>query len=139
MRVNLQARETQARCRKYPDNKRIPSNPFITRDGFQFYKVSVSAKVRYREMSVCHEMAHVLLCRKTYGRDRGPMANLREEILAWRLGKSFCRPEYWNETDAIENIASYLMGLPDWKQLWRKINWKLFRIVPLKHGISIKS
>jgi len=137
MRVNLQGRKTTVRLRRHTEGVLIPGNPFITRDRFQFYKVSVSAKSRTREMDACHEIAHVLLCRKVYGKDSGFIANLREEITAWRLARTFCRPEFWDEPTAIKCIGSHIVSMPEGGEYWRKVNWRRLKVIPLNQGITL--
>ena len=73
----------------------------------------------------CHELGHVL-DKKTWER-----STLASEVIAWRIAKSICKEEYWDENDAISCLKIYA------HQGGIKVNWDKFRIIPLNKGLKI--
>jgi len=65
------------------------------------------------EMSLCHEWAHLLLVitgkhPKSVWKNDGlqtPLSVIKQELMAWRLAKSFCNPEYWSEEHALWDLT----------------------------------
>jgi len=135
MKVSLQATQT---CARASDARIDPGNPFITKDGLQYYSLSVSRYDKTWAMSACHELGHVLGCRKEDGHKQDPWSILRRETIAWRIGKSILKAELWQEQDAIESLASHIMDMPNWKEIYRKVITNRLKIIPLNAGISLK-
>lgn len=75
------------------------------------------------QMSFCHEIGHVLLnqymrdvniavprstiCSSLYIVYHVNRYTLIDEVLAWRLAKSYCKSKYWNEKVALESLGTY--------------------------------
>lgn len=85
----------------------------------------------------CHELAHVLhgafpqRFNIHFGSyiDIDPMKDFKCEILAERLAKSFCKPQYWDEAETIRGLRKF------WKRTKpknRRIFWRKFKIVELQ-------
>lgn len=55
------------------------------------------------EMSFCHELGHALSSKIIKSRKD----SFKEELIAWRLGKSFCKPKYWQEKEAMRMLMTY--------------------------------
>lgn len=62
------------------------------------------------EMSFCHELAHAILSAQRPKINLG-ICRFRWELLAWRLAKTFCKPKYWNEQEAIRKLLTYGMDI----------------------------
>lgn len=136
MKINLQAKDSYVMV----TDKRIdPANPFITRDGFQYYRLCVDKNSQYRAMFCCHELGHVLLCRTERVGKRDPLSIVKSEIMAWRLAMSFCQPRYWNEQEAKESIRAHFEGLDNWLEICQKVGFENLKITPVNRGISLRS
>jgi hypothetical protein len=135
MKVNFQARQT---CARAGDARINPGNSFITKDGLQYYSLSVSRYDKTWAMSVAHELGHVLGCRKEDGHKLDSWSVIRREIMAWRIGKSICKTEYWKEGEALESLASHIMSMDNWKEIYRKVLTTRLKIIPLNAGVSLK-
>lgn len=68
--------------------------------------------------SYCHEIAHALVLPymdskkcgvKVLAKVKGEWTHYRRmnELFAWRLAKTFCKPEYWTDAYAIKCLKSY--------------------------------
>jgi hypothetical protein len=143
MKINYRARKSEAIL---SDHIIYPENPFIRRDGAQYIGININRNNERIEMALCHEIAHLLLCRQDDGDEDG-LPVLRAEIKAWRLAKSFCKPQYWSDSRAIENIESYIDEDENFVVRWRqwgslKNRARIFglrsnRIAPINRGISL--
>jgi len=79
-------------------------------------------------MNLCHEIGHILL-----GWSRsGGIGQIRCELLAWRIAKTFCKDEYWNEDEAIGCLQTYF----DYHRYNHDAS-KL-KIIPLKNNSFVK-
>ena len=71
--------------------------------------IEIDRKSRYWKMVFCHEIAHVLIgYPEEYRSDIA--VRFENELLAWRLAKSFCKPELWNEDFALKCLETYRYG-----------------------------
>lgn len=85
---------------------------FKTRDKVypQYLQINYSSSCWQQEF--CHELGHILLA--TLGRfslekyKNNPRYKIRIEMLAHRLGKSFCKPKYWNDQISIRCLQNYM-------------------------------
>jgi hypothetical protein len=95
-------------------------------------------------MDFCHELGHLLTCRKAclekYA--EGGIHHLRQELMAWRVAKSICRPEFWTENEAIETTLIAIEG-PGWPEGWGQMRQRLrldrLKIIPLNKGLSLRT
>jgi len=88
------------------------------------------------ETEYTHEIAHLLLCKKTKCQDYefGPAIHkFRIELMANRVAKSFCKDKYWNE----ENVFLALWLHAAEAGINYKIRWDRMKIIPLNEGIRI--
>ena len=98
-------------------------------------------------MDICHEIAHILLCRRTEASKQDDISMLRREVEAWRLAKSFCMPQFWSEKDAIESVITHAKYFPNWEVIFvagddpeekrRKECFDRLKIIPWNQGISL--
>jgi hypothetical protein len=110
MRINYRARKSEVVVSDYVI---YPANPFIRRDGAQYIRLNIAQNEKQKEMILCHELAHVLLCRQDNG-DLDGLPVIRAEVMAWRLARSFCKPQYWDDSKVIENIVTYIQDEDNW-------------------------
>jgi len=127
-------------------DKSDPGAGFYRRDGKYVYASwidmggEIQGKYRAKEivvnksdphwkMAFCHELGHALdHTIKGRGIFDPPIIELRAEIKAWRIAKTFCKDKYWDEDDAIYTIRV-------WAEFVEiKVNWDKFKVVPLIQG-----
>jgi hypothetical protein len=94
-----------------------------------FFVIEYDARPRRphkeRSTALAHELAHAITERahrhsldpKLYraamaGRVSLHIPLMREELGAWRLAKSICKPELWDERFAIRNFLTYFIPAP---------------------------
>lgn len=121
---------------------------FISRNGTAAQRIEYDPS---NPMAIIHEVGHLLDCRfidigavnRALMRTRWAPSKadclhlIRSEIRAWRIAKSICLPEYWNEAEALGEhaLGSYIR----WVNLHGhiKIDRNKLRIVPLNRGVKI--
>ena len=149
IKINWQARRSYVR---YADDRYIPGNPFVTKDGWHFYHLSISRYGKHRGMAFCHELGHILLCRRRLGSTskEHDIFTLRSEVEAWRLAKSFVLPQYWDEQEALNSIKGHAKYFPNWAIIFdplaqkepiyarRKECFDRLKVIPWNQGISLK-
>ena len=64
------------------------------------------------EMALAHEIAHILIIIKRK-RIVNPETDtdtrvIREELMAWRLAKTFCKRKYWDDEQALKSFLTYV-------------------------------
>jgi len=107
-------------------------SPFVSKDGREVARIKIGygSPGDTEAMSLGHEVGHVLLVRKSNMTSKTGMEDLRCEIEAWRVAKSFMKKKYWREKEAISSIKEYA----DFYNI--KVNWRKFRIIPLNKGVK---
>jgi len=98
----------------YADNKKL-------KDEYIPIQLVLDQKKFCWEMSFCHELGHALSSKM----DDFYNNEFKEELRAWRLAKSFCKPKYWNEQEAIKMLLTYRYNAPAW------LSTDKLRIIPL--------
>ena|GEM_PF-5481691 len=113
-------------------------------------KIIINSNHQHPKMALAHEFGHVFTARNISNRVYKALATqdllsiyfikrkdklnvIRNEMLAWRFAKAICKPEYWNEEETVNSIATYC------KNLMIDMDEKRLRIVPLfRDFISMK-
>ena len=117
------------------DNLQLPLSPFKTKDNVYAEEIIIDKNDPHSwRMAFCHELGHVLSLKRIESQewfDEYDIENLRDEIIAWRLAKSFCKPKYWKEEQAVSAIKKWaeFTGI--------KVNWEKFKLIPLNKGIDL--
>jgi len=87
--------------------------------------IEIGLSRRLWRMELCHEIGHILLgWRIEQGIER-----IRCEVLAWRIAKSICKAEHWDEGHALWCLNTYLM-----KYIPGEYNFSKVEIIPFKNG-----
>jgi len=94
--------------------------------------IKCGKKEKNWRMALLHEIGHILSGHFVIGRyciidSLMDLHNIREEVIAWRIAKSFCKEEYWNEKFAKSCIKGYV----DNSIRHIKIDFNKLKIIPL--------
>jgi len=116
----------------------IKESPWISKNGNKFICIEIgleSCSVGNNRLTwpiaLSHEIAHLLLA-KTIDMSRYMHEyryKFRQEVLAWRLAKSFIKSKYWNESLAISILRSF-----HWS---KNVNMKKLKIIEMNAGIRL--
>jgi len=89
--------------------------------------ITIGLKDKYWQQAFCHELGHAYIAKlKTKSiRYETALETMRTEVLAWRFAKSFCKPKYWNEKEALNCLNEYV------KHFNYKIDMSKLKIIPI--------
>lgn len=95
--------------------------------------IIINKNSRNWQLELCHELGHVLLSSRFYSLYiSAKMDVIREEVMAWRLAKSYCKPKFWDDTLARLYLKTYFDNFKI------KINWNKFKFIPLNKGFKLE-
>jgi hypothetical protein len=119
--------------------KNKKSEEFRSKDNYIPQEICL-AKNNHLPMAACHELSHILIADRfklketfLYHDDlrrisqQIALKTFCNELTAWRLAKSFCKPRYWDERRAVRCVKSYAGAF----SRLLKIHWNKLRICPL--------
>ena len=122
------------------ETRNLTWRPFVSRDGYFPVSIKLSKSGRYAVLDFAHEIGHILDCRYfSVGKIRTPRKRLRLELRAWRITKSFIRPEVWKNRN-YENRAKFELSCYfDLRFSHEKANEIIakLKIIPLNQGIKL--
>jgi len=83
------------------------------------------------KLALAHELGHMLLLKKMeqvrYNHDN--QYKFKQEIMAWRIAKSFIKPKHWKEKVVISILRTF-----SWSN---KVDMKKLKIIEMNKGIQL--
>jgi hypothetical protein len=107
------------------------SRVFKSKDGREVIELGVGTK--FPEMSLCHELGHLFLTKRFAFEEYKNRQRLtvREEVMCWRLAKSYCKKHFWNEEYAKDCLSGYFKSCEVY------VNLKKLKIIELNRGVRV--
>lgn len=86
---------------------------FLSADNWMPTSIYINKKNPQWRMSLAHEIGHILSAKyfKIKFNSDNPIERLRDEIVAWRIAKSFIKTKYWHDHFAKNSIMTWIISL----------------------------
>ena len=100
---------------------------FKTQDNYYPQYIKIAKDSEAMETEFCHELGHILLAhldKFSWNRYENDLRyQVKIELMASRLAKSYCKAKYWKEEKVIKVLRKYA------DRAGVEINWNKFKII----------